>query len=241
MSWRSGPAQTRRSRISGVISFPAPVLCQFADEELLIEIGSTIFPSCIKRWRGENGLRIWVEGDPSDLAAGAEALARFQIVLGVLRAWRPIAGELCDERRTGLGERSVRDEAGNQWVTIGPAIDYRIAGGEIEKLAASATRSISASQNLRGALQLNGRANRTAAEFYMIYEYAKDEFGGPKGIRTALGLSLRSQSRLTSAANRLSPLLGGRHVRGSEGEAMGLDEQRESVAQLLLRWMEHYN
>lgn len=61
-----------------MISFPAPALCQGADEDLLLEIGSIMFPGCIRRWPGENGLRLWVEGKPTDQAAGAEALARFQ-------------------------------------------------------------------------------------------------------------------------------------------------------------------
>ena len=165
-----------------MISFPAPALCQMADEDLVIEIGAVVFPDCIKRWPGENGLRLWVDGDPTDPAAGAEALARFQTVLGVLRAWRSGAGELCDERRAGLGEGSVRDEANNQWVMVGPAIEYGIARGEIDELAASAARGVGVSQNLRNALWLNGRANRTAADFYMIHEYAEAEFGGPKGI-----------------------------------------------------------
>ena len=224
-----------------MISFPAPALCQGADEDLLIEIGAVIFPGCIKRWAGENGLRLWVEGVPTDSAAGADALARFQTVLGVLRAWRSGAGELCDERRSGLGEQSVRDEAGNQWVMVGPAIGYGIAGGEIEKLAASAARGVSTSQNLRNALWLNGRTNRTAADFYMILEYAEHEFGGPSGISAVLGLSRKSQSRLASSANNLSPLAGGRHANGGGAVAMGLDEQREYVAGLLRLWIAQYN
>lgn len=220
-----------------MISFPAPALCQGADEDLLIEIGAAVFPDCIKRWPGENGLRLWVEGNPTDPAAGAEALAKFQTVLGVLRAWRSGAGELREERRAGLGEGSVRDEAGNQGVMVGPAIAYGIVGGEIERLAASASQGVSTSQNLRNALLLNGRTNRTAADFYMIYEYAEREFGGRKGIRNALGLSDKSQSRLTNSANNLSPLAGGRHAKGGVVAAMGLDEQREYIAGLLRMWI----
>jgi hypothetical protein len=59
-----------------------------------------------------------VDGSPDEPATRFEAVARFQIALGVLRAWRPDAGELREERRAGLGEGSIRDEAGNQttWV-----------------------------------------------------------------------------------------------------------------------------
>jgi hypothetical protein len=223
-----------------VISFPAPALCQGADEELLIQVGAVVFPGCIKRWPGENGLRIWVHGNPTDPRAAVDARERFQIVLGVIRAWRWGAGELVDERRAGLGERSVRDEAGNQWVMVGPAIAYGIAGGEIESLAAGASRGISTSMNLRNALWLNGRANRTAADFYMIYEYARREFDGPRGIRKALGLSEDSQERLTKSANNLSPLEGGRHVDGRVAAPMSLNEQGEYIAQLLRQWVRRY-
>jgi hypothetical protein len=119
-------------------------------------------------------------------------------------------------------------------------LGYGIFGGEIETLAANASRGISASQNLRNALWLNGRANRTAADFYMIYEYAEREFGGRKGIRDALGLSDKSQSRLTSSANNVSPLEGGRHAKGVEVAVMRLDEQREYVSELLRLWITKY-
>src|SRR6266542_3204249 len=201
-----------------MISFPAPALCQGADEDLLLEIGSIMFPGCITRWPGENGLRLWVEGKPTDPAAGAEALARFQTVLGVLRAWGPRAGELRDERRRGLGEGSVRDEAGNQWVTVGQAIEYRMADGEVEKLAAAAAQGINTSQNLRIALWFIGR----------------------KGVSSALGLSKNSLDRLGTSANNLSPLAGGRHANDGVVPTMGLDEQREYIAELLRRWIAQY-
>jgi len=225
-----------------VIGFPAPALCQSADEDLLIEIGAVVFPGCIKRWPGENGLRLWVEGDPTDPVAGADAVAKFQTVLGVLRAWRSGSGELRGERRAGLGGGPVRDEAGNQWVMVGPAIEYGIMGGEIEKLAANARHGIRVSQNLRNALWLNGRRTRTAADFYMIHEYAREEFGDTKEISAALGLSVKSQSRLTKSANNLSPLEGGRHAasRNDAVATMTLDEQREYIAGLLRQWIAQY-
>ena len=74
----------------------------------------------------------------------------------------------------------------------------------------------------------------------MIHEYAEAEFGGPKGIRTALGLSIKSQSNLTSSANNLLPLAGGRHAKGGAEAAMGLDDQREYIAQLLRSWISQY-
>ncbi len=224
-----------------MIGFPAPALCQSADEDLLIEIGAVVFPGCIKRWPGENGLRLWVEGDPTDPAAGADAVAKFQTVLGVLRAWRSGAGELRGERRVGLGGGTVRDEAGNQWVMVGSVIEYGIMGGEIEKLAANARRGVDGSQYLRNALWLHGRPARTAADFHMIHEYADEEFHGTKGISAALGLSGKSQSRLTKSMNNLSPLAGGRHASRNDVVAtMTLDEQREYIAGLLRQWIALY-
>ncbi len=72
----------------------------------------------------------------------------------------------------------------------GKALAYTIAAGEVEDLGADARNSIDVSQNLRNALWLNGRANRTAADFYMIHEYAEMEYKGVKGIATTTGLTL---------------------------------------------------
>ncbi|NMI00160.1 hypothetical protein [Pseudonocardia acidicola] len=223
-----------------MISFPAPALCQGADEDLLIEIGGVVFPGCIKRSQGENGLRLWVEGGPTDPAVRIDALAKFQTVLGVLRAWRSGAGERRDEMRAGLGDGPVRDEDGNQWILAGSTISYGIMGGEIEKLAAGARLGLDASQNLRNALWLNGRLDQTAADFYMIHEYAEEEFGGTRGITDVLGLSGKSQSSLTKSANSLSPLAGGRHAKADAVAAMTLDEQCEYVAELLRLWIAQY-
>ncbi|MEU8232724.1 hypothetical protein AB0C12_24350 [Actinoplanes sp. NPDC048967] len=221
-----------------MISFPAPALCQVADEDLMVSIGAVMFPECIKRWPGENGLRLWVDGTPTDTAARVDAVAKFQTVLGVLRAWRQGAGQLAEELRAGLGHGSVRDEAGNQWVLAGPAVSYGISGGEVERLAADASRGITGSQNLRNALWLNGRANRTAADYYMIHEYAGHQFNGSGGITKTLGLSGKSQGRLTQSANNLSPLQGGRHASHGGIAPLTLDEQGGFIADLLRRWIE---
>lgn len=224
-----------------MISFPAPALTQGADEELLIEIGATIFPGCVKRRPGENGLRILVDGEPTSPAARVDAVAKFQTTLGVLRAWRPEAGELREETRAGLGEGTVRDEEGNQWVSVGVARSYATMGGEIQALAASARNGIATSRTLPNALWLNGRMNRISADFYMIHEYAKKEFGSREAIAKTLGISSNAQSRLAQSANNLSPLLGGRHAQ-IEGKVVPMtqDEQREFVAQLLRSWINWY-
>jgi hypothetical protein len=74
----------------------------------------------------------------------------------------------------------------------------------------------------------------------MIHEYARQEFGGDKGIRDALGLSTHDQERLTASANNLSPLLGGRHAKQRKVDALwNLEEQRDFVAELLRRWIAH--
>jgi hypothetical protein len=203
-------------------------------------MGSVLFPGCIRRWPGENGLRIWVEGDPSDSRTHSEAVAVFQTVLGVLRAWCADAGILRDESRGGLGDGAVRDDSGNQWLKLGTAVYYETAKGDIEVLSVAARRGIEVSQNLRNALWLNGRANRTAADFYMIHEYAEQEFGGAKGVSSALGLSVKSQNKLTRSANNLSPLSGGRHAQGNSDVVMALDEQQEYVARLVYLWISLY-
>jgi hypothetical protein len=93
-----------------VISFPAPALCQYEDEDLVIRIADMLFAGQVDRWPNEYGLRLWVDGDPTapDEAA-EEARAIFQTVLGVLRSWRPESGELEDERRGGRGAGTIRD------------------------------------------------------------------------------------------------------------------------------------
>lgn len=161
-------------------------------------------------------------------------------MLGVLRSWRAVAGELREEQRPGLGAGSVRDRAGNQWLTVGSVIDYSIAGDEIESLAERTRNGIHTSQNLRNALWLHGRANRTTSDYYMIHEYAELEFGGTRGVRDALGISVKAQERLTASANNLSPLEGGRHAGGRGVAPMALEGQRAFTLDLLKRWIDTY-
>jgi len=223
-----------------MISFPAPALCQFSDQELLVWLGQAIFPGFVEMPSNENGLRLWVEGEPPDDAARQVATSRFQILLGVLRAWRADAGELEDERRAGLGSGPVRNETGAQWVTVGPAVAYTSFGRpEVEHFADGARQAMRASQNLENSLWLNGRASRTAADYYMIHEYAGRQYGGEKGIRQTLGISVDAQRRLKASANNLSPLDGGRHVRGRGIAPMSLADQRRFSSDLLKRWIRH--
>lgn len=87
---------------------------------------------------------------------------------------------------------------------------------------------------------LNGRLDRTAADYYMIHEYAGMEFGGLAGIEDALNVSVRSRRRRKQAVNNLSPLESGCHATQSAAPGMTLEEQRGYVASLLLRWIKLY-
>ncbi len=221
-----------------VISYRAPQLCQGRDEEVLSRIAEVIFPGTLKGWPRENGFWLWVEGEETNEATAEAAVAKFQTLLGVLRAWRAEAGELQQEWLSGRGQEA-RDAEGNQWVRVGRVISYGIVGPELEVFADKARQWIEASEAIRNALWLNGRANRTAADYYMIHEYSQVEFGGTNGVRTALGISTKAQSRLTQSANQLSPLKGGRHVKGGRLAPMTLEQQREFVADPLRRWIKH--
>lgn len=222
-----------------LISFPAPDLCEFADQEALVWLGETISPGFIEQPRSENGLRLWVEGEPADDEAAERALGDFQTLLGVLRAWRQGAGELREERLGGLGEGSVRDQAGNQWVKVHPAVAYITFGkDDVQRFAHQAREAMKESENLHDALRINGRPNRTSADYYLIYEYAEAEFGGKKGIREALGPSENAQDLFTASANNLSPLRGGRHARGDGIARMDLGGQRRFTSHFLRSWIQ---
>jgi hypothetical protein len=213
-------------------------LCQAGDEDLLVVIGGIVYPGFVRRPPNENGLRLWVEGDPSDSESRALATAMFQTLLGALRAFRAEAGELREEQVAGLGAGAVRDKAGNQWVGVGTARVLATFGGEVKAFAADTRDAIAYSQGLRNALWLNGRPGRTGADYYMIHEYALEDFGGKKGVRDALGISADAQEKLRASANNLSPLEGGRHAKGTRFASWSLLEQRAFTADLLKRWIQ---
>ena len=224
-----------------MLSYPAPSFVQLADENLVLEIGKVLFPGRITRSPRENGLRLWVDGAEPESELASDARALFQTALGVLRAWRPGAGQLRAERLEGLGPGTVRNEQGAQWVLPASVISHGTGVGELHDLLEPAKKGIDDSDHLANALWLFGRAGLTAADFYMIHEYALDAFGGTKGITAALGLSGKSQNRLTSSANNLSPVAGGRHyVRSPPHEVMALEEQREYIGVLLRAWISRY-
>ena len=220
-----------------VAYIPAPALCQGGDEDLIIEMGAIIFPGFVQRNPAANGLRLQLEGDYKDDSLLKTAADQFQILLGVLRAWRPLAGQRVDEVRPGIGPGSIRDEHGNQLVMVGSAIEYATIGAEVEAYAHEAKLASEHSPHLRNALWLNGRRDRNAADFYMVYEYAEDDLGGRKAIVAALGVTDSDITRLRKSANNLAPTDGGRHAKGSGIAAWGLDDQMEFIARFLKRWI----
>src|SRR5688572_25965159 len=83
--------------------FPAPMLQQGADEEILLQMASVVFPGFLHRNPAGNGLQLHVEGDYKDPTRAKAAADQFQILLGALRAWRPMAGQREDEIQPGIG------------------------------------------------------------------------------------------------------------------------------------------
>jgi hypothetical protein len=221
-----------------VISYPAPAMSQGDDQRLLLKIGNIVFPNGFEQRQNENCLRIWVEASPDEHPeAGSKALANFQVVLGLLRAWHNEAGKLADEERRGLGPGAVCDEQGNQYIFLSSVLIYH-PEPDLTPLAQAAHRGIRTSSYLQNSLLLNGRQNRTSADYYMIHEYSKMELGGTKRVAEALGISTKAQGRLTDSANNLSPLLGGRHAKNRPTVPLDLTKQGEIVGRLLRSWVE---
>lgn len=220
-----------------VAHIPAPALCQGADEDLMLEMGGVIYPGFVDRVPGENGLRLTLEGDYRDERLTEVAADRFQMLLGVLRAWHPLAGQRVDEVRPGIGQGSIRDEHGNQTLMVGSAIDYNTFGSEVKAYARLAKLAVARSIRLADALWLNGRRDRNAADFYMIYEYAEDDLGGRGAIVNTLGVSDNDITRLRMSANNLAPTDGGRHAKGTGTPEWDLDRQREFIGRFLKEWI----
>jgi hypothetical protein len=196
-------------------NIPAPALCQGADEDLIIEIGAIIFPEFVQRNPTSNGLHLNLDGNYKDSSVVKVAADQFQTLLGVLRSWRSCAGQRVDEIRPGIGTGSIQDEHGNQLVMLGSVIAYATFGSEVEAYAREAKLALERLPYLRNALWLNGRRDRNAADFYMVYEYAEDDLGGRQAIVAALGVTDNDITKLRRSANNLAPTDGGRHAKGS--------------------------
>ena len=226
------------------ISYPAPAFCQFDDEEVVLRLGGIIFPGTVERIPRENGLRLWVAGNPRDPASAAvaskTAVTHFQILLGALRAWRPDVGRLSEEVRGGLGTGPVRDDSGNQYISMTTLIVYAIPDHQLDALGLAVRRGLESSEPLRQALEIHGRLNRTSADYYMIHELAENEFGGKQGIRDRLGISKTRQDEFTRSANRLSPSAGGRHAKATHEVPLDLDGQNTFISALMMSWIDTY-
>ena len=182
------------------VSYPAPRLVQFDDEEAILIVGEIVAPGFVERREGVNGLHLWVETDdtPNSRESRRAALTDFQLLLGILRTHWPGGGELFGEFLGGLGEGSARDADGNQWIGLAGARDR---SGEFDDLRAFAERAnvaLRASRNLQCALILFGRADRNAADFQMIQEYVEREFvrfgaNDVDGVYRKLGVAVDDQ------------------------------------------------
>jgi hypothetical protein len=216
---------------------PAPELCQGIDEDLILELGAIIFPGFVERTPDKNGLRLKLEGDYMEDSLLKTAADQFQTLLGVLRAWRPLAGQRADEVRPGIGKGSIQDDLGNQVVKLSSVISDNTFSPEVEVYAREAKLASERSPHLCNALWLNGRRDRNAADFYMVYEYAKDDLGCRKKIVEALGVSDNDINRFKNSANNLAPIDGGRHAKGSGIAEWGLNDQMKFVAHFLKSWI----
>jgi len=220
-----------------VAYLPAPELCQGADEDIISQIAGIIFPDFIERNQAVNGLRLKLDGDYRDKSLIKIATDQFQILLGILRAWNPLAGQRVDEVRPGIGAGSIHDEHGNQLVRVGSAIEY-VKRSEVEAYGRDAKVALDRSLHIRNAAWLHGRRDRNAADFYMIYEYAAKDFGNDKAVAASLGLSRKDIKRLTNSANHLAPMDGGRHAREMHIVEWDLERQKVFIANFLKSWIE---
>jgi hypothetical protein len=225
--------------VSEYTYIPAPLLCLFADEDSLIKIGSVVFPGFVFREAGVNGLQMCILGDYLNNSRYKNAMDKFQIILGILRAWSPFVGERKDEQNLGLGQVASMDEYGNQVVTVGTIVEYRIDTEQFEMYLKQVDATLNLSSAIRNSFWLNGRRSRNAADYYMIYEYAKSSLNGPQNINSLLSLSSSDISNLKKSANNLCPTLGGRHAGGKIEKVWGLDEQSEFIGKLLRNWCEY--
>jgi hypothetical protein len=217
-----------------MLSIPAPLLSQFADEEILLQIGSIARPGLLTREPSENGIRLITSADPGDVDALRAAADEFQILLGVLRAWRPTAGQRQDEISPRVGPGPVRDGHGNQFLAVTPALYYRTTETEIIDYATKARAALEHSSFLRSALWLNGRRDRSAADAYMVYEYARRDFSD---VAAALEVSQSDIRDLTQSANNLAPERGGRHATGRVQSRWDLDQILNFTGRILIAWI----
>ncbi|OZM80161.1 hypothetical protein [Pseudonocardia sp. MH-G8] len=244
-------------------AFPAPHLVQHVDEEALLAIAGAISPGTLQRetWN-PSGIYVWIDGHPTGVESRRAAASQHQLMLCVLRAFAADAGQLADELLTGLGPGTSRNRAGDQWAEMASVDGRGHDRAELGVFARRARNGITASAHLESALILNGRPNRSSADYFMTHEYATFEFasaaeihdfalipgGGTKirgggalaRIQTELGFPATGQQTFKNSANSWPALQGGRHAEERHPAAMDLDQQRKFAADLLRRWVDKY-
>lgn len=198
-----------------MIFYPAPRLTQGADEELVLEIGNVLYPGMVERPHGEDTIRVWVAGERGD-SAYLDTTVMFETILGVLRAWRPDAGQRIDDREVPTSRGLARDKTDAHTLYWESARFY-VRAAEVSPFAAAATRRMADSLKLREALEIHGRASRTAAEYHNILELFASERGirdlSSESMATALDVEHHELKMFYWSANNLAARHGGRHTR----------------------------
>lgn len=210
-----------------------------------MEVGAVLDPGLVRRHEGENGLRLWVEGGAGEEAAG-EAFRRFRVLLGVVRVWKPAAGELVVEREASLGSGAARDEAGNQTIHLGIALMYVRFPGDLEGFTSRVREAIDRHPRLSDAVGIYGKGNRDAADYFNIGELCAADFGRSSiAVVQQLGIGLDELKLFKWSANNLSATDGGRHAIQNRinrpptpgAVAWSLDEMRDFVARVIRAWI----
>ena len=220
-----------------MIELSMPDVTQGTDQSALLKISDAIEPGfiAVNADTGQYVLRLPGDTKVDDLDRVTEAaFARFSEMLGVLRAKKHGRGELQSE----VGRTHIRDEHGNQIVRVGTVKVYASFPGEMETFASKAAAGFSVSDDFREALRVFGRANRDAADYYLVYELASKEFEGWQGIRDRLGFSKARLDEFRKSANHLTATEGGRHAAGDPTRAtMSLDEMSLFTTELVAAWV----
>jgi hypothetical protein len=221
------------------VSFRAPELVQGSDEDALLTIAGVVSPGLISRNKHEGGLSLWVHGHSGadDLEQLEElARSRFSECLGVLRAMKFGRGQLREE----LIRSPARYASGAVVVRVAAVKVHLNDEDQLAPFAEQALGAMARSPRLTSALALYGKANSDPGDYFNIYEYGMEEFQGPAGIESVLGISVGRQKAFTASANNLAPAKGGRHSKRINPAAvrMGRDEMAEFAANFLKVWIE---
>jgi hypothetical protein len=131
------------------------------------------------------------------------------------------------------------NEKGDQVIRPVGILSYSDVGGQVEEFAEHGVRGIQRSLPLRDSLWLNGRRSRNAADFFMIYEYAKKAFGGKSRVAKALRVTMADLTRLHNSANNLAPMAGGRHAGEDRIPEWDASRQMDFISTFLRKWVLH--